>query len=212
MAKKTSERKYTHAEVQDAVASYFMTAGRMRIVCKEMRSKLKEVPDIYGIDRLGTYMVEVKVTRKDFLADAKKTFRLRPKEGVGKWRYYACPAGVILESDLPPKWGLIYLHPDGKIEIVRGKRFNTRLDDNKYWFQPNYMLEYWAMYALLRKAVSWGIGSDGVWKYNKEDFMDKDEYDAIGETMPTDDAPPSNEVTDDDDTYDKYEDIVLDDE
>ena len=26
-----------------------------------------------------------------------------------------------------------------------------------------------------------------VWKYNKEDFMDKDEYDAIGETMPTDD-------------------------
>lgn len=176
MAKKVKKRKYKHGELADIVASYLMTAGRMRIVCKEMYSKLKEVPDIYAIDRIGTYMIEVKVSHKDFWADAKKPFRQRPKEGLGRFRYYACPAGMIKQSELPPKWGLIYVHPEGEIEVVCGKRFDTRAFDSKYWFQPNYEREYWAMYALLRKAVSWGIGEDAVWKYNKDDFVDKDEY------------------------------------
>ena len=44
MAKKVKKRKYKHGELADIIASYLMTAGRMRIVCKEMYSKLKEVP------------------------------------------------------------------------------------------------------------------------------------------------------------------------
>ena len=87
--KNPPKKKYKHGEVQDIVAAYLMTAGRIRIVCKEAKSKHREVPDIYAVDRRGTYMVEVKVSHKDFLADARKPFRKRPKEGVGKWRYYA---------------------------------------------------------------------------------------------------------------------------
>lgn len=179
--KNPPKRKYSHSEIQDVVAVYLMTAGRIRIVCKESKSKLKEVPDIFAVDRQGTYMVEVKVSHKDFLADNRKTFRRRPKEGVGKWRYYACPEGIIQPEEVPPRWGLIYVYEDGRVGIVKGKKFPREPDEGRYTFQQNFELEYWELYAMLRKAVSWGMGSDGVWKYNKEDFLSKEDYYTIGE-------------------------------
>lgn len=180
--KKEVGRKFTHKEVADIITAYFMASGRIRIICKEMRSKLKEVPDIYAVDRRGTYMVEVKVSHKDFLADAKKPSRKRPKEGLGKWRYYACPEGIIKPEEVPPKWGLIYVYNDGSIEIIKGKKFTKSVDESRYTFQMNHELEYWALYALLRKAVSWGMGSNGEWAYNKDDFLSKEDYYDIGET------------------------------
>lgn len=56
------------------------------------------------------FVVESKVSRADFLADAKKSFRKNPEEGVGNYRYYACPEGLIKPEELPPKWGLIYVN------------------------------------------------------------------------------------------------------
>ena len=96
-----------------------------------------------------------------------------------------------MPEEVPPKWGLIYVYEDGRVEIIKGKKFPSEKDENRYTFQQNYELEYWMLYALVRKAVSWGIGSDGFWKYNKDDFVDKDEYYAMGET------PPSEEETED---------------
>lgn len=54
----------------------------------------------------ASFMVETKVTRSDFLADAKKPHR--NSDGVGMYRYYACPEGLIKPEELPEKWGLIY--------------------------------------------------------------------------------------------------------
>lgn len=60
-----------------------------------------------------SFLIETKISRSDFLADAKKDFRINPENGVGMYRYYACPEGLISVEELPDKWGLIYV-PEGR--------------------------------------------------------------------------------------------------
>ncbi|MHB9140930.1 MAG: hypothetical protein ACYC25_03540 [Paludibacter sp.] len=52
----------------------------------------------------------MKAGRGDFLADSKKLFRQISKEGIGEFRYYCYPTGLIRETKLPDKWGLLYLN------------------------------------------------------------------------------------------------------
>lgn len=71
-----------------------------------------EVPDAIGwrLDGLPqSIVVEVKVSRADFLADAHKPHRQDPHTGMGTWRYYMCPDGMIQVDDLPPRWGLLWV-------------------------------------------------------------------------------------------------------
>ncbi len=55
--------------------------------------------------RDGTVLVECKVSRADFLADMAKPHRY--SGGVGNWRYYVAPEGVISPDELLAKWGLV---------------------------------------------------------------------------------------------------------
>jgi hypothetical protein len=64
-------------------------------------------------------VVEVKVSRADFLADRNKSFRQNPSEGIGDFRYYLVPRGLVQDADLPPKWGLIEYTARG-LAVVRG--------------------------------------------------------------------------------------------
>lgn len=72
-----------------------------------------EVPDGIGWDSSGTqtHLIEVKVTRADFLADKEKTFRRGPERGMGRLRWYLTPPGLLTRDDLPPHWGLLEAHP-----------------------------------------------------------------------------------------------------
>lgn len=74
----------------------------------------KERCDAILFSSMTSYLIETKISRSDFLADAKKPFRLNPDDGVGEYRYYACPTGLIKPEELPEKWGLIYVDPDKK--------------------------------------------------------------------------------------------------
>lgn len=56
----------------------------------------------------ASFVIETKISRSDFKADAKKIFRVDGK-GVGTYRYYACPEGLIKPDELPAKWGLIWV-------------------------------------------------------------------------------------------------------
>lgn len=78
-----------------------------------------EVPDVIGWCYWTNVLIEVKVSRNDFFADAKKAFRLVSEEGVGEFRYYCCPAGLIKNIEVPDSWGLLYLNHKGKIEIIK---------------------------------------------------------------------------------------------
>ena len=88
------------------------------IRCRRIGKASQEIPDVFGWNYWATVLIEVKVSRSDFLADAKKSFRQQPEEGVGAFRYYCSPEGLITEVDLPDKWGLLW-EKDGVITVVK---------------------------------------------------------------------------------------------
>lgn len=65
----------------------------------------RERVDCVGYRQQCSVMIEVKVSRADFLADKKKPERLHG--GIGTYRFYLAPAGLIGVEDLPPGWGLL---------------------------------------------------------------------------------------------------------
>lgn len=68
----------------------------------------------------GSTLVEVKVSRGDFLADRKKPHRQNGELGVGRFRYYLCPKGLIQPEELPDRWGLIWATPSGRLYVQCG--------------------------------------------------------------------------------------------
>ena len=66
----------------------------------------RERPDVVGFRSSCSAMIEVKVSRSDFLADQKKPER--SAGGIGVYRFYLCPEGLISPHELPAKWGLLY--------------------------------------------------------------------------------------------------------
>ena len=79
-------------------------------VLYEFATPADENPDVIGwASRSDSILIECKLTRSDFLRDAAKDVRRNPRTGMGKRRYYLCPAGLIQVKDLPPKWGLLWV-------------------------------------------------------------------------------------------------------
>lgn len=98
-----------------------------------------EIADAFGLrtnygDRLETVLVEVKVSRSDFFADQRKAFRISPETGMGNYRYYMAPEGLIRVEELPDKWGLIEVNSRNGCRVVRGHVIDRRGD---YWFFSN---------------------------------------------------------------------------
>jgi len=67
-----------------------------------------EIPDAIGWRAEYSILVECKTSRSDFFADRDKIFRIESALGVGDYRFYLCPPGVIEPSELPENWGLLY--------------------------------------------------------------------------------------------------------
>ena len=87
-----------------------------------------EIPDAIGFNlshwEAGATVIEVKVTRSDFLADRRKPHRL--EGGLGAWRYYMAPVGLIKLEELPAGWGLIEVTPGGICRVLAGAMLNVR--------------------------------------------------------------------------------------
>lgn len=108
-----------------------------------------EVPDAIGFRQSGhdlsdgSVVVEVKVTRGDFLADRKKPHR--SSGGLGNWRYYLCPEGLITPEELPPGWGLLWVNARGHIKPMAGfaavlsatRHHGKRMDALEKWKQES---------------------------------------------------------------------------
>lgn len=65
-----------------------------------------EQADVVGFRATCSAILEAKASRADFLADSKKPHRATG--GLGVYRFYICPPGVIKLDDLPRGWGLLY--------------------------------------------------------------------------------------------------------
>jgi hypothetical protein len=98
----------SHERLVAAAVDWLRHQYRCGIILSEQYCATGEVPDAIGWKgRCHSVVVECKATRGDFLADAAKTFRQKPEDGLGCERFYLAPAGLIASSELPQNWGLL---------------------------------------------------------------------------------------------------------
>jgi hypothetical protein len=116
----------THAQLV-ACAIQWLRRYRCGIVLSEQTCASGEIPDAIGWKgRCHSVVVECKVSRADFLADREKPFRRDPGIALGCERLYLAPKGLIADSELPDKWGLLDYHARKITMRVRPERRNLR--------------------------------------------------------------------------------------
>lgn len=93
----------------------------------------RERADVVGFRSQCSIIVESKVSRGDFLADAKKP--MRAAGGIGLYRFYICPPGLIRPEELPYGWGLLYGSGKKIEEVVRPQ--------GNIWPGPNTTIDSW---------------------------------------------------------------------
>jgi hypothetical protein len=76
---------------------------------------------------------EVKVSRSDFKADAKKKkwqwYEKRIETMISNYFYYTCPEGLILENEIPAFAGLIYATNEGLKVIKKAPLLHKKKHD-----------------------------------------------------------------------------------
>lgn len=110
-----------------------------------------EAPDAIGFRAVGwcdgSVVVECKATRGDFLADARKPHRVTPDAGMGRWRYYLAPEGLIDVAELPPGWGLLEVTDRGSVVARAGPATLLAKHSGSYALQRGFAAECerWAL-------------------------------------------------------------------
>lgn len=162
------ERKFTHTDCVVAAAKYL--SKRCNVVLPEFFTHNEELPDVIGfstgIIRDNTWsggvysrLVECKVSRGDFFADRKKSFRIAAHKGMGDLRYYCCPKDMIKKDEIPEGWGLLYVYPNGQVRQIKESIMHIRDMDSEL-----YLLYYYARranYAGVHNAILEYRGFDG---------------------------------------------------
>jgi hypothetical protein len=102
---------------------------RCGIVLSEQYCATGEVPDAIGWKGMcRSVIIECKVSRADFLADAQKPFRAHPEEGLGCERFYLAPPGLIDPRELPSHWGLLECRRNEVSVVVKAGRKSLRAE------------------------------------------------------------------------------------
>ncbi len=81
-----------------------------------------EEADVIGWSGGTSTVIEAKFSRSDFRADRDKVHRAHSQLGVGDYRYYIAPRGMIKVDELPDRWGLLEVCDKGRVwktEIAR---------------------------------------------------------------------------------------------
>lgn len=119
-----------------------------------------EMPDAIGFraapQSSETVLIEVKVSRSDFLSDFKKAHRAAG-EGLGLYRYYMCPEGLIRPEEVPARWGLLYVNSRNQVTVIRGllassTRSGLRDSDPASWMHTRDTdREIWLLVSVMAK-------------------------------------------------------------
>jgi hypothetical protein len=108
----------THKQLCTRISLWLKNVRRYTVVATELSTAASETPDVIGWHGTAESMlIECKVSRADFLSDKDKFFRRQEEYGMGNYRFYAAPEGMINHDELPDGWGLLEVH---------GKQINTR--------------------------------------------------------------------------------------
>lgn len=110
----------THAEMVKRAEKWLRNSCRLEkprrvcrcpvVICESVAAS--ESPDAIGylFGGIHTVVVECKVSVSDFRADQKKVPRQHPALGMGTYRYYLTPPGLLRAEQIPDNWGLLEAH------------------------------------------------------------------------------------------------------
>ena len=99
----------THRELVLRAERWLLKTKGCGFAFRELTPANGEIPDAIGWkNKCVSILVECKTSKADFLSDKHKYFRRDSYRGMGKYRYYMCPKGVIKPEELPQGWGLLY--------------------------------------------------------------------------------------------------------
>lgn len=110
----------THAELV-SLAMRYLASKRFRVILAEPGFR-KERPDAIGFASGFSCLIECKATRKDFLKDSQKPFRMDPALGVGTVRIYLTNPGVCTPDEVPARWMLLEVGDEDTIIVRNGDR------------------------------------------------------------------------------------------
>lgn len=99
----------THAALCQRAERWLRSRG-CGVTTVELVTYAAETPDVIGWRGGLSVVCEVKVSRSDFLRDAQKPSRACPGVGMGDWRIYVTPAGLLTPAEIPDGWGLLEAH------------------------------------------------------------------------------------------------------
>lgn len=117
--------------------SYLKNKYKANIVLRELTTWCRETPDLLGWarGRVTSILIEVKVSRGDFLADRKKLHRRKLEYAMGNFRFYCCPYNMIRVEEVLDNWGLLYLSKTGKsIQLIKPAGYQKANIQEEYKF------------------------------------------------------------------------------
>lgn len=149
----------THKELVEIAYKWVLRRARCGIALKELDCASNgEIPDVLGFASWGhSVLVECKVSRTDFLCDKKKAFRLYPEQGMGKFRFYCCPTGMIKKEELPEGWGLVYVSEKKKATLVYAPFSPCNRVNGDGFKLRNIISEHQFLYSALRRLFIRGL-------------------------------------------------------
>lgn len=121
----------------------------------------REKPDVIGFRSICSAIIEVKTSRADFRAERLKPER-RGGAGLGLYRFYLCPHGMLSGEDIPQGWGLLtetggritdILRPAGNLWPGPASNISTW---NVFQHQVDEVAERRVLYSIARRLASAG--------------------------------------------------------
>lgn len=149
------------------MAARWLRRNGFGVVATELRcAGAREEPDAIGFRGGASAIVEIKVSRSDFHADKAKPER--QAGGLGLYRFYLCPEGLIQPEELPERWGLVYakgrrinvaVAPKGNLWPALIRTLPEALRDapwaedwQAFQHEPDASAEWSALYSIARRA------------------------------------------------------------
>lgn len=118
-----TKNKYSHNDLVQ-IGLKWMKKNGFALASAELKSLIKEIPDIVGFRAESSMIIECKCSMADFRADFKKPHRTIDGLGVGNYRLYLAEKGVLDINKIPSKWGFLEVDEKGRVEVVRFKKGN----------------------------------------------------------------------------------------
>lgn len=110
----------SHADLCKLAVRWLTSRQKCTVVLSELVSTAYQTPDAIGWKYANSYLVECKVSRSDFHANANKP-SARSGRGVGVHRYFLTPAGLVTAEEVAqkyPLWGLLEVGASGRPKLV----------------------------------------------------------------------------------------------